>query len=88
MDGGELLGHAVAGDHPGRQGQEVGLGDGVLPSRRATFGHVDLVEEERDEGHLPVGPGIQAGEHVFVAVAGEGAAVVPGDGKSAGSHGT
>ena len=81
MHGTELLGQAVASDHAGRQGHEVRLGGRVLPRRGATFRHVSLIEEEGNKGHFPGSSGVEASEHVLVAVAGEGAAVVPGHGE-------
>ena len=44
---------------------------------------VHLAERERHEGHVPRGSGAEPDEHVLVGVAGEGAAVVPGDGEGA-----
>ena len=42
--------------------------------------------ENGHEGDVPVGAGLEAGDHVLVGDAGEGAAVVPGDGEGEG-HG-
>ena len=42
---------------------------------------MDLAEREGHEPHVPVGAVGQAGEDVLVGVAGERAAVVPGDGE-------
>ena len=78
VDGQEVLREPVPDHDAGGQGQQVGLLGRVVPRRGAALGHVRLVEEERNEGHVPRGPGLEAVEDVLVAVAGERAPVVPG----------
>ena len=53
----------------------------VDPRCRARPRHVHLSEGERHEPDVPVGTALQAGDHVLVDVAGEGAAIVPGHGE-------
>src|SRR5688572_5230635 len=80
----EVLGEGVTdGDTP-QQGPETGdalLVEAPLPDGGLALFHVDLVERERPEPDVPVAAFLQAGDEGLVGVAGEGAAVVPGDGK-------
>ena len=77
----EAVGVAVAHDDAGGQREEVtGLG-GVVPHRYAALGHVRLAQRERQERHVPVGPVGQGDGEMLMGVAGEGAAIVPGDGE-------
>ncbi len=86
VHGQEGVGEAVT-DHDARtQGEQAGVVVGPLPDRRVAFGDVDLAEAERQEGDVPVGAGREPVEQVQVGEAGEGAAVVPGDGE--GGHDT
>ena len=59
---------------------------GLVPDVGLAFGDVDLAERERHERDVPVGAGPRGREHVLVRVAGEGAAVVAGDGEGPGGH--
>ncbi len=77
----ELLGILVADHDASRQGDEVLELRRVVPHRGSAFGHVDLAQREGEEGDVPVGPVGQPGQEVLMGVAGEGAAVVPSDGK-------
>ena len=83
---GKRIGMAVPDDDAGPQRPQPGVVVGVLPDRRLALGDVHLRQRERDEGHLPVGPTRQCREHVLVGVAGEGAAVVAGDGECSARH--
>ena len=79
----EAVGELVAHDHAGLQGEQAGVVLPAAPDVGLALGHVDLAERERHEGHVPRRAGSQAGDDVLVGVAGERAAVVPGDGEGA-----
>ncbi len=81
VHGQELLGEPVPHHYTGGQGQEIRLMGRVVPGRDATLGHMGLVEEERDEGHVPGGTALQSVEDVLMTDAGERAPVVPGHGE-------
>src|SRR5690606_19230741 len=80
----ELLGELVAHHDAGLESEEAGVVTPAAPDVGLALGDVDLAEREGHEGDVPGGAGAQAGDHVLVGVAGEGAAVVPGDGEGAG----
>ena len=77
----ELLGVLVAHHHAGAERQQVLRLGRVVPDRRAALGHVGLAQREGQERHVPVGTVGQGGGQVLMGIAGEGAAVVPGDGE-------
>ena len=80
VDGQEVLGKAVPHGDAGGKGEQVGLMGRVVPRVLALGAHA-LVEEVGHERHVPVGSRLEAVEQVLVAIAGEGAPVVPGHGK-------
>jgi hypothetical protein len=61
----------VTDDDAGLQGDDPAVLLRLVPHIRRALGDVDLAERERHEMTLPVGPCGDAGEHVFVGVAGE-----------------
>ena len=67
---------------PDLEGEQPAVALGLVPDVGLAVLDVDLAEGEGDEAHVPVGSVGQAGEHVLVGVAGERAAVVPGDGEA------
>ena len=75
------VGRRVAHDDADLQGEQAGVVVRVVPDVGLALLDVDLAEREGHERDVPVGAGGQAVEHVLVGVAGEGAAVVPGDGE-------
>jgi hypothetical protein len=79
MHRGEVVGVLVAHDDTGLQRDDPAVLVGLFPDARLAVFDVDLAQRERQVAHLPVGAGGEAGEHVLVCVAGEWAAVVPGD---------
>ena len=81
VHGQEMLFEPIPDRHAGGQGEQIGLLGRIVPRRCATLGYVRLVEEEGNERHRPRGPCLQPVQDVLVAVPGERASVVPGDGK-------
>ncbi len=79
VHGREHLGVVVADNNPSLQGQDAAVLVRLVPDVRLPLFDVGLPEGERGEADLPAGAGGQPGEDVFVRVAGERAAVVPGD---------
>src|SRR5205807_473824 len=77
LDGGEHLGLSVPYGDASLHGKKVGCLGGVIPDVGVALGVVDLVEGERNPGHIPVGTSVQSGEDVFGGVSREGTAVVP-----------
>ncbi len=71
---------------PARRASRPESSSGRSQIGRVAFGDVHLTEAERQEGDVPVGACRETVEQVQVGEAGEGAAVVPGDGK--GGHAT
>ncbi len=80
----EAIGELVAHHHAGLQGEEPGVVLPATPDVGVALGHVHLTEGEGDERDVPGCPGPEALHHVLVGVAGEGAAIVPGDGEGDG----
>src|SRR5581483_8391453 len=85
----ELLGEGVARRDAPQQRPDAGgalLVEPPLPGRRVALLDVGLVEGEGPEPHVPVAALPQAVDHGLVGVAGERAAVIPGEGELT-SHG-
>ena len=87
VDVDEPLGLGVAHGDRRLQREQAGVGLGPLPHRGLALGDVGLAERERQERHVPVGAGAQAGDHVVVGDAGVRAAVVVGQSEAAGHGG-
>ena len=77
----ESVGVLVADHDAGGERQEVLRLGGVVPHGRSALGDVDLAQREGQERHVPVGTVGQGHGEMLMGVAGEGAAVVPGDGE-------
>ena len=87
VGGEELVGLTVAHHQAGEHGEERGIALGLLPHRLPALLDMGLLEGEGEEPDVPVGTPTQSGHEVLVGVAGERAAVVPGDGERLG-HGS
>src|SRR6478735_1107713 len=79
----------VADRHPELQCDQAAVGVGrslrTVPHVDFALGNVALAERVRQEPNVPVGTGAEAGHHMVVDDAGEGAAVIPGESERA-SH--
>src|SRR5580704_1734653 len=78
MDGQEMVRKPVPEHHTGGEGQQVLLLCRILPGGGASLAHVGLIEEERDERHIPGGTGLEAVQDVLVGVPCERTPIVPG----------
>ena len=78
----EAVGEVVPHDQAGLDGEEVGGLGGVIPYRGPTFLDVGLGQRERGELDVPIRSSPQGHHQMLVGVAGEGAAVVVGDGEN------
>ena len=81
VHGEELLGEAVTNHDAGLQGDDAGVLLGLVPHIRVALTDVHLTEREGHEVHVPIGAGLQRGQKVFMGIAGEGTAVIPGHGE-------
>ena len=77
----EMFGVLIAHHHAGAERQQVLRLGRIVPDRNAALGYVGLAQREGQERHVPVGTARQGGRQVLMGIAGEGTAIVPGDGE-------